>query len=243
MTKITYGADGSSPDMNGRPASLVQGWQHRITRASVADSYRKMVNTMHKIVTVLSVLLLGLAPAQAQKKGAAGKDEKTTEYQKPVKLLIGAIRYQKDDMAIKLLALDVMTRELNTHHLAKMSDAQKKEFETGLGLLLRKLSFPKARELFQHIDAILYEDPKLSGDRATLKSTIVVHRAYKKQELVLVWTLVKKGKAWLILDVETVGESTLEGIREEQVDPLVKEGGVDLLMKKLREKLAEVGAR
>ncbi len=190
-----------------------------------------------KLPVFVLLLVFSLCPAPGF---AKPKKKKTTQYQKPVKMLIGAIRYKKDKMALKLLALEDMTKELNRNHWDKMSAAQKKEFQQNLGILLKKLSFPKARELFKHIDAILYDQPAVKGGRATIKSTIVVHRAYKKKELVITWTLIKKGKKWIILDTKTVGESTMKGIQEDQVDPLVKEGGVKLLLKTMADKVKEV---
>ena len=161
------------------------------------------------------------------------------QYQKPVKMLIGAIRYKKDGLALKMLALDEMTHQLCIHHWGKMNADQRKEFSQNLGVLLRKISFPKARDLFKHIDAILYDPPKVKGKQVDLRTTIVVHRSYKKKELVLTWTLFKGKKGWMILDVTTAKQSTIEGLREEQIDPLVKDGGVALLLKKMREKMAE----
>ena len=189
-----------------------------------------------KLAVFIALFAFALHPLPAE---AKGKKQKTTEYQKPVKMLIGAIRYKKDAMALKLLALDAMTQELNAGHWAKVKADEKKKFAKNLGILLQKLSFPKARELFQHIDAILYDEPTVKGDRATIKSTIVVHRAYKKTELVITWTLLKKGKKWLVLDTKTVGESTTAGIREDQVDPLFKEGGMKLVLQKMDEKIKE----
>jgi|GEM_PF-3475826 len=163
------------------------------------------------------------------------------QYQKPIKMLIGAIRYSKDDLALKMLSIDKMSAEVNKDHWAKMTPAQRKEFSKGLGTLIRKLSFPKARDIFKHLDAVLYGKAEVKGALATIKTTIVIHRAYKKKELVITWTLAKaKKKSWKILDTKTVGESTLKGIREAQTNPLVKEGGVELLMKTLRQKLASV---
>lgn len=183
----------------------------------------------------LSALTLS-AEVEAKK-----KKQKTTAYQKPVKMLIGSIRYKKDKVALKMLAVDQMSKELNASHWAKMSAAEKKEFEKNLGILLQKISFVQARKMFKHIDAILYTDPVVKGNRATIKSTIVVHKAYKKKELVLTWTLLKRGKKWLVLDVWTVGESTIKGLREDQIDPLVKEGGVKKLLQAMRDKMKELG--
>jgi len=193
-----------------------------------------------KLIAVAALFAFALSAAPAEAKGKK-KKQKTTQYQKPVKMLIGAIRYKKDKLALKLLALDQMTKELNASHWDEMKPAERKEFEKNLGILLQKLSFPKARDLFKHIDAILYDQPTVKGDRATIKSTIVVHRAYKKKEIVITWTLFKRGKKWLILDTKTVGESTTKGLREDQVDPLVNEGGVKKLLQAMRDKVKELG--
>ena len=199
------------------------------------NSLEVIVKTKLAVIVALFAFALTAVPAEAK-----SQKKKTTAYQKPVKMLIGAIRYKKDDMALKLLALDQMTVELNKNHLDKVSAAQKKAFAKNLGVLLKKLSFPKARDLFKHLDAILYDEPVVKGDRASIKSTIVVHRAYKKTELVITWSLLKKGKNWLILDTTTVGESTSAGIREDQVDPLFKEGGIKLVLQKMEEKIKEL---
>jgi ABC-type transporter MlaC component len=191
--------------------------------------------------TLLAVLTLTCLSLTAPPLSAAPKKKLTAAekaFQKPVKVLIGAIRYGKDAMALKMLDLEQMTHQLNIHHWDKMSMAQRREFAVALGTLLRRLSFPKARDVFKHIDAILYDPGKVKGKQVILRNTIVIHRSYKKQEMVLTWTLVKARRGYKILDVKTVGESTIAGIREEQIDPLVKEGGVALLMKKLRQKLA-----
>lgn len=185
------------------------------------------------LVMSLAFCANALIPTMAE---ASGADK---QFQKPIKMLIGAIRYGKDDLALKMLNIDKMSAEVNKNHWGKMSPAEQKEFTAGLGTLIKKLSFPKAREIFKHLDAVLYGKAEVKGKTATIKTTIVIHRAYKKTELVISWTLVKD-KGWKVLDTKTVGESTLKGIREAQVDPLVKEGQVALLMKTLRDKLASV---
>jgi len=194
------------------------------------------VRTKLPVFIVLFAFALAALPAEAKSKKKK-KRAKTTQYQKPVKMLIGSIRYKKDDLALKMLALDAMTAGLNKSHWAKMSDAQKKAFKQNLSTLLKKLSFAKARDLFKHLDAILYDEPEVKGDRAKIKSTIVVHRNYKKTEMVITWTLLKKGKKWLVLDTVMAGDSTMEGLREDQVDPLVKEGGVKGLLKAMEDKI------
>ena len=54
-----------------------------------------------------------------------------------------------------------------------------------LETVIRKSSFKRGQEMFEHLDAVLYDDVRETGDSAKCKSTIVIHRAYKKTELVI----------------------------------------------------------
>ena len=61
----------------------------------------------------------------------------------------------------------------------------------------------------------------------------------KKQELKLkYWVAQEKGQ-WKVVDVSVLGDSMLQGIRDDQVQPLLKEGGWDKLLKAMKDKLAE----
>jgi hypothetical protein len=74
-----------------------------------------------------------------------------------------------------------------------------------------------------------------------MKSLIVVHSKVKKDEIEIEYVLVKQDGKWLVHDtVNAQGESTLEGIRTEQVEPMLEDGGKEALLEALREKVAEV---
>ena len=194
---------------------------------------------LKKLLLVIAVLGFVFSPAGGMAQAKVSKKE-AKKLQNPIKVLIGAVRYGKDALGLKQLALDEMSSEMCKTHWAKMSAAQKKEFASNLGTLLRLISFRKSRDLFKHIDAILFDSPKMLGqDRASIRNTIVVHRAYKKQELQLTWILLKKGKKWQILDLRTIGKTTIEKMRTKQIDPLVEKGGVKLLLQKMREMMAK----
>ena len=87
---------------------------------------------------------------------------------------------------------------------------------------------------------MLYDEPTLNGDKAEMASTILINHPMKKQELKVVYQLVKQGTAWKVVDVAVLGDSMLTGIRDDQVLPLLKEGGWDALLKAMREKNAEL---
>ena len=118
--------------------------------------------------------------------------------------------------------------------------AEQKEIVQGLETIIRKITFVKGREMFEHLDAILYDKVVMEGDKARLKTTVVVHRNYKKAEIIIDFVLAQEGGAWKVLDTIMLGDSTLGGIRDDQVQPLIQKGGVAAVMQALRERVAEL---
>ncbi len=183
----------------------------------------------------LSFSFLVIAALMAQARAASDADR---EAQKALKGLVGAIRYGKDAAATKRLAFDVMAEELLAEKWQELGAAEKTEVINGLAAIVSALSFPKGRELFQYLDATLFEPVRLEGDRARIKSTFVVHRKLKKMEVVIEWVLVKQGASFRVLDTIMLGESTLASIRNEQVVPLLEKGGTKAVLEALRARVA-----
>lgn len=165
----------------------------------------------------------------------------TKQVQKPLKTIITAIRYGKFDLAAKQLDIGEMVERLMADKWAQMSDEDKKVMVSGFDRILRSTSFKKGQELFKHLDAVLYDKPRdgENGD-ALCKSTVVIHRNYKKTEMIIDWVLKKDGNAFKIYDIIMLGESTLEAIREDQIEPLLEEGGTAAVLKAMRDKVKEV---
>ncbi len=186
---------------------------------------------------LLAFVIIGLcAPTAAQGK-VSKKDKKKLE--KPIKVLVQAVRYSKDAMALKQLALEDMAAAMCRDHWAKMTDAQKKKLTANLGTLLQ-LRFPKFRDQLKHLSAILFSEHKMLGkDRASVKNTLVVHTKVYKKEYQLTWIMIKKGKKWQGLDLVTVGKSFLVKMRTKQINPLVAKGGVKLVLQKMDAMIAK----
>jgi phospholipid transport system substrate-binding protein len=181
------------------------------------------------------ILLLMLL---AQSAWAQKADPKAIE--KTVKTVITAVRFNKDDLAAKQLAFDSMTQRLMGKEWADLSDADKKELQVGVETLIRKISFKRGRSMFEHLDAVLYETPRIKDNEARIKSTVVVYRDYKKAEIVIDWVLIPQNNQWKIVDTILLGESTIDGIYEDEVKPLIAEGGIPKVMQALRKKLANI---
>jgi phospholipid transport system substrate-binding protein len=189
----------------------------------------------HTVFTAVALCLgLSLAPIAAQ-----AQTDTDAAVQKTLKTLVNSIRYGKDDLAAKQLAFGAMAKGLLTDDWGKFSAAEQAELASGLETVIRAMSFKKGKDMFQYLDALLFDAAKVSGDKARVRSTIVVHRELKKAEIIIEWVLVNEGGAWKVLDTVMLGESTMASLRDDQVKPLFKQGGVAAVMKAMRDKVAE----
>lgn len=162
--------------------------------------------------------------------------------QKTLKTLVNAIRYSKNDLALKQLDLDGMGQKLMGEAWAQMDEPQRKTFIKDLGRMLSGLSFSRGREIFQYLDAVLYAPSTASGSEVRCKSTVVIHRDLKKKEMPIEWVLHQEGASYKVVDTIFLGESTAEGVREEQVAPLLKDGGVAAVLKALSVQVGKLPA-
>ena len=195
------------------------------------------MNTSHHIASIVGLCVAALtAPALAAPPPAAA-------VQKPLKTLINSIRYAKYDLAAKQLAFDEMVKRLLATDAAKFSADEQKEVTRAIEAIIRADAFTKSKDRFQYIDNVLYEEPRENGTDVLCKSTIVIHHELKKTELVIDWVLIKDAGAYKIVDMILLGEGIIAGIREDQVQPLLSEGGPAKVMETIRKKVAEVSKR
>jgi len=187
-------------------------------------------------IMTFSACVIALFAAPTPVSAAAPSDAVA---QKTIKTLLNTIRYGKDDLAAKQVAFTTMAKELLADAWGKASAAEQKEIAEGLEVLIRRISFPAGRKMFKHLDAVLYDKVRTKGEQALCKTTVVVHRNYKKTEIIIDFVLVEEAGAWKVVDTILVGESTLEAIREDDVEPLLDEGGMAALLKALRKKIKE----
>ncbi|MAO82343.1 MAG: hypothetical protein CMH50_00445 [Myxococcales bacterium] len=182
---------------------------------------------MARPALILSVLLL--APAV----GATGPQEKS------VKKLVKLVRYERDAKALKLLSGEDQGKRLLQGHWAKASPAERKRFTRNFQGLFAALAFPKVRKNFEHLKSIVCSKAKVEGRMVDLPCNVVLMHALKKKEMKVVFRLTQK-KGWKIVDVKVMGDWMLEGIREQQIQPLMKRGGWNSLLEKMETRLAKV---
>ncbi len=182
------------------------------------------------------LLALSLAVVASSAFAASAKDEVS----KPIKTVVNSVRFGKDLAALKMFAGEEQGKYMLGDEWAKGTDAQRKEFIEQFHQLFGKIAFPKIRKNFENLDSVLYDEPTVNGERAEIPSTILINHPLKKQELKLKYALAKQGPAWKVIDVSVLGDSMLQGIRDDQVQPIFKEGGWEKLLSLMKAKNAEL---
>lgn len=162
---------------------------------------------------------------------------------KPVKLVLGAVRQGKDSIALKQFAGEEQGKYLLGDDWAKGTPAQRKEFTQLFQALFSKIAFPNIRDNFKHLDAVSYANTTAKGAAAEADSLILIDHPLKKQELKLQYLLAKEGGRWKVVDVKGPGFQMLKDIRDNQIRPIMAQGGWDHLLSLMRKKLQEVEAQ
>ena len=179
---------------------------------------------MARPALILSVLLL--APAV----GATGPQEKS------VKKLVKLVRYERDAKALKLLSGEDQGkrffRVIGRKRLQRSASALPQ-------LPLRSPGISQSTQNFEHLKSIVCSKAKVEGRMVDLPCNVVLMHALKKKEMKVVFRLTQK-KGWKIVDVKVMGDWMLEGIREQQIQPLMKRGGWNSLLEKMETRLAKV---
>ena len=189
--------------------------------------------------TLCLAALLAAGPALAGKDDAVGK---------PINTLVQAIKLERDELAFKQFASDEQGKRLvGDADWSKATAAQKKEFTELFNKLFARLGFPKFREYFQYLDAVNVGQTKTEGAKALADTVILINHPLKKQELKVKFELLKAAGAWKVVDAEVQGmgmDSMLKSIREgNELPKLLKDQGMEGLLKKMRETLKEEEAK
>jgi len=196
---------------------------------------------------IASLLATGLSLATLSLAAMARPAWADEALEKPVSKLVTAVRYGKDDLAIKNLDGESQGAVLLGPEWTKGTPDQRKEFVSLFHKLFAAIAFPKIRDNFKNLSTMAYEPAKPAGDRAPLTSTIVIDHPLKKEEWKVRYDMHKTGEGWKVVDVTVLGTgapSFLEEIRDQQVKKLFAQmGGWDGLLKVMRERLTQVRAR
>lgn len=193
------------------------------------------------ILFAVAPAILRVAPAYAAPAApaappaaAAPAQAAVNPVEKPIRTLIGAVRFGKYPMALTMLDGEAQGKLLLGEEWAKGTPAQRAEFIKLFHAVFAKQAMPKIQKNFEHLESMVYEAPEITGDAASIKSVVTILHALKKQELKLKYKMQKVGADWKVVDVAVLGDSMLKSIREDQIIPIMKEGGWNKLLELLR---------
>lgn len=176
------------------------------------------------------------APTPAPAPAAPAAQAAVNPVEKPIRTLIGAVRFGKFPMALATLDGETQGKLLLGDDWAKGTPAQRTEFIKLFHAVFAKQALPKIQKNFEHLESMVYDAPEIAGDTASIKSVVTILHAMKKQELKLKYKMQKVGADWKVVDVAVLGDSMIKSIREDQIVPIMKEGGWNKLLELLRQK-------
>lgn len=176
------------------------------------------------------------APTPAPAPAAPAAQAAVNPVEKPIRTLIGAVRFGKFPMALTALDGETQGKLLLGDDWAKGTPAQRAEFVKLFHAVFAKQALPKIQKNFEHLESMVYDAPEIAGDTASIKSVVTILHAMKKQELKLKYKMQKVGADWKVVDVAVLGDSMIKSIREDQIVPIMKEGGWNKLLELLRQK-------
>ena len=162
------------------------------------------------------------------------------DVEETVKTVLNSIRYGKSNSAVPFIDFDGISSIVMGSYWNTMNKTDQDELIKDMEILITKVSFAEGKKMFKHLDAILYGKPVIKDNKARCKVTVVVHRNYKKQENIIDFQLVKINGKWKITEMYILDEGVFSGIYEDEVNPILKKGGVPAVMKAIRKKVAQV---
>ena len=190
---------------------------------------------MYRRLAVLGLALAFSATAQARPKEKA-------PHELMLGKLINSVRYGQDKAALAYLDGDSLAKELLAGAWGTGTPEQRAEFVRLFHHIFGGTAFPRMRESFEHLTTITYDplDPKAA--RLEAGSVIHIQAGPKEQELRLRYWLSKGTDGQLrVVDVTIEGDkSMLTNIREDQVQPILQEGGWAKLLELMRTRAAEL---
>ena len=198
---------------------------------------------MRKLLRILATLL-ALAVLTPAGSGPAAAAPPAAKVKKPIQTFVNAVRYDKTQLALKYVDGEAQGALLLGDEWAKGTPAQRGEFIKLFHVVFSQIAFPKLKDNLQKIETILYGAPQEDGGFTLITSTLVVLHPMKKQEVKVLYRLSQTAGQYRLVDVTFEGdESLLTHVREEQIRPLLADGGWDGLLGQLRTRVAEIEAR
>ncbi len=159
-----------------------------------------------------------------KKKAAPGSPEEKVLRAEIKKIVNGFIDY------------GVLAQKALASHWTKISGEQQKEFVEVLRDLIES---NYVKQISSNVNyEVAYKGEDVSGDDATVHSTIKVERKGRSEDMAIDYKMSKQNGRWLVWDVITEDVSLVRNYKKEFNKTIDKEG-FDGLLKKMKKKLSE----
>jgi phospholipid transport system substrate-binding protein len=185
------------------------------------------------IIVVVLISMSGAAVAQASPMAfLKAKDKKlnpllkNTDKNKP-KIL---------NLVNKMLDFDLLCQQSLGKHWDTRTESDQTEFTETLKALIEKNLVNRLKDSKDH--KITYESEEVDGTKASVVTLISSGDDPRAEKTELEYKLQKKGKSWRVTDMVTDGVSLVSNYRS-QFNKIITEDGWDVLMQKMKDKLAE----
>jgi phospholipid transport system substrate-binding protein len=175
---------------------------------------------------------------------AQARPKEKAEHEQMIGRLINSVRYGQDKAALAFMDGETEARELLGAAFDKGTPDQRAEFIRLFHHIFAGVAFPKMRSNFEHLTTITYDAPEVKGTRTDIGSVIHIQAGPKEQELRVRYWLSKgaDGKP-RVVDVTIQGDkSMLTNIRDDQIQPILAEGGWTKLLELMRERAKDLPA-
>jgi ABC-type transporter MlaC component len=172
---------------------------------------------------------------------------KTTQEAPQVRVLketLESIRYEKDDLAIASFAIDLQGQRLLGETWNQATEDQKKSFVESFSVIFRKIAFSKIRSNLKYLEDTVIGETQTENGITRQKITLVILHELKKEEIVIHFEMQAIHQTWKIVDIQVEKEdSFVKKIREDQILPILKQDGLDGLIKALKERAGQINAK
>lgn len=136
----------------------------------------------------------------------------------------------------QMLDFKTLCKDSLGKHWEGKTDAQRKDFEDTLHALIEKNVVTRLKDTKNH--KISYESEQVEGKNATVVTIVADGSGPRAVQTEISYKMQKRGKKWVVVDMVTDGVSLVSNYRS-QFNKIITNDGWDVMMQKMRDKLAE----
>lgn len=136
----------------------------------------------------------------------------------------------------RFINYDQLTGETIRPHMSAFNTKQVARFKPLLAQLIRLISYPQSGDFYTD-SVFTYQPAIIEKDKAYIGMDVVFEKEDLEMELGYFWE--KKGNEWLLVDL-SFDEDSLVKDYQNQFGRLIAKDGVNNLIKKLQDKVAEI---